>query len=151
MDLHATAGPLRLLGVRLIFLTTMSVTLASSPLAWAKKHKAPAKPADSNYIAALAIANRFLGAWQSNDQAAAIPLLTNHAKELSTEEGIDKLFSGSATRAFEIPHGRALRPGRYSFSTVLLETDDAGNTRRRFADFVITNTGKNDWAVDKLP
>jgi hypothetical protein len=34
---------------------------------------------------------------------------------------------------------------------VLLQTDDSGHTHRRFAELIITNTGKNDWAVDKLP
>jgi hypothetical protein len=129
----------------------ITVALSATPPAWATKRKVPAKPTDANYIAALAVTNRFLAAWQSNDQAAAMPLITNRAKQQSTEEGIDKLFSGSSTRAFEITRGRILRPGRYLFPTVLLQADEAGNLHRRFADFVITNTGKNDWAVDKLP
>src|SRR5271168_2010331 len=92
-------------------LTTILCALAATPVVWAKKHqdKTQTQAADSNYLAGLATANRFLAAWQANDQAAAMPLITNRAKQQSTEEGVDKLFSGSQTRAFEIAHGRALR------------------------------------------
>jgi hypothetical protein len=131
----------------------IAIPFASSvpTLASAKKHKAPAQPTDSNYVACLSIANRFLAAWQSNDQAAAMPLITTRAKEQSTEEGVDQIFSGSSDRAFEIARGHLLRPGRYQFSIVLLQADDSGHTRRRFAELIIITTGKNDCAVDKLP
>ena len=130
----------------------LAITSCAPALAWGKKHKAAAPaPADSNYLFGLSAANRFLAAWQSNDQAAALPLITNRAKQQATEDGVDKLFSGSSTRAFEITRGRALRQGRYQFSIVLLQADDSGHTRRRFAELVVVNTGKNDWAVDKLP
>src|ERR1700687_786946 len=103
---------------RLACLITLTISLVVSPLAWAKKHKAPTQPTDSNYIAALTVANRFLAAWQSNGQAAAMPWITNRAKQQSTEEGIDKFFSGPETRGFEITRGRALRQGRYVFPIV---------------------------------
>jgi hypothetical protein len=137
--------------LRFAFVITIAFAFSVPTLGWAKKHKALTQPTDSNYIAGLGTANRFLAAWQGNDQAAAMPLITNRAKQQSTEEGIDKLFSGSSTRAFEITRGRALRQGRYQFSIVLLQEDDSGHTHRRFAELIITNTGKNDWAVDKLP
>ena len=136
----------------MVCLLALATALCASPLAWGKKHKAAAAvPADSNYLAGLSAANRFLAAWQSNDQASALPLITNRAKQQTTEEGLDKLFSGSSARAFEITRGRALRPGRYQFSIVLLQSDDSGHPRRRFAELIVVNTGKNDWAVDKLP
>jgi hypothetical protein len=130
---------------------TMALALLAPPPVWAKKRKAPAQPTDANYIAGLGIANRFLAAWQSNDQAAAMPLITTRAKEQSTEEGVDQLFSGSSNRGFEITRGHPLRQGRYQFSVVLLQEDDFGHARRRFAELIITKTGTNDWAVDKLP
>lgn len=132
-------------------LIAVALAFFASPVAWAKKHKAATQPTDSNYIAALATANRFLATWQDNDQAAAMPWITNRAKQQSTEEGVDKLFSGSSIRAFEISRGRLVRRGRYQFSIVLLQNDDSGHTRRRFTELIITNTGNNDWAVDKLP
>ncbi len=151
MDLRAAHTTLRLRGLRFVFLVVMSVALAFSPPTRAKKLKASTQPTDANYIAALATANRFLAAWQSNDQEAGLPLITNHAKHQSTEAGIDELFSGPAIRAFEIAHGRQLSRGRYLFPLVLLESFEPSRTRRRFTRIVILNTGKNDWAVDKLP
>jgi len=132
-------------------LITFVLALATSHLGWAKKHPVAARGTDANYISALNIANRFLEAWRNNDPSAAMPLLTNHAKQQSTEDGIDKLFYGLSTRAFEVTHGKAVRAGRYSFPLLLLQTDDSGRTRRKFGEIVILNTGKNDWAVDKLP
>ena len=138
--------------IRLVCLLALAIGLCASPLAWGKKHKVAAvAPADSDYLASLSAANRFLAAWQSNDQAAALTLMTNRAKQQATEEGLDKFFSGSSARAFEITRRRALRQGRCQFSVALLQADGWGRTRRRFADLVVVNTGKNDWAVDKLP
>jgi hypothetical protein len=125
--------------------------LGASSEARMKKHKVAAMPVDGNYIAGLTAANRFLVAWQNNDQAQAMPLLTNRAKQQSTEEGVDKLFDGGSLRAFEIAHGRPERQGGYVFPVVLLQTDDAGRVRRRFGDISVTNVGKDDWAVDRLP
>jgi hypothetical protein len=132
-------------------LIAIVLTFFVSAVASAKKHKTAMQPTDSNYIAALAAANHFLATWQDNDQAAAMPWITNRAKQQSTEEGVDKLFSGSSTRAFEISRGRLVRQGRYQFSIVLLQNDDSGHARRRFAELIIANTGNNDWAVDRLP
>jgi hypothetical protein len=129
----------------------MASALVAPPPVWARRHRVPAQPTDANYIAGLGIANCFLAAWQSRDQAAAMPLVTRRAKEQSTEEGVDQLFSGSRNRAFEITRGHLLRQGRYQFSIVLLEADDSGRTRRRFAELIVAQTGTNDWAVDKLP
>jgi hypothetical protein len=136
-------------GVRricVVFLAVLSVLLATAPLTWAKKHKASSPPTDSSYVAALATANRFLAAWQGNDQEAGLPLITNRAKHQRSEADIDKLFSGASARAFEITHGRQLSHGRYLFPVLLLQ----GGVRR-YTEIVIVNTGTNDWAVDKLP
>ena len=144
-------NPLRTALFHFACLITFLFVLATSHLAWAKKHPIAARGTEANYISALNIANRFLEAWRNNDPSAAMPLLTNHAKQQSTEDGIDKLFDGPSTRAVEITRGKALRAGRYSFPLVLLQTDGSGHTRRKFGEIVILNTGKNDWAVDKLP
>ncbi len=141
----------RVRGVRFVFLVAISVALALSLPSWAKKRKTLSTPTDVNYTAALATANRFLAAWQNNDQEAGLPLITNRAKHQSTEADIDALFSGSSARAFEIAHGRQLSRSRYQFPVLLLQADESGRARRRFTGIVIIETGKNDWAVDKLP
>jgi len=155
MDSRTARTSPRLRGVRFVFLGAISVVLAFCPFTWAKKHTASNSATDGGYIAALSTANRFLAAWQSRDQEAALPLITNHAKQHSTEAGIDNLFSESSgstsARAYEIAHGRQLSRGRYQFPVVLLEAGESGRTRRKFTEIVILNTSKNDWAVDKLP
>ena len=137
---------------RTLLCVVVAMALASSPLLWAKKHK-PASPAiDTTYTAALATANRFLAAWQSNDQEAGLLLLTDRAKHTSSEAGIDALFGVASQRAFEIVRGRPLGNHRYEFPVVLLQT--AGESKpchRKFTKIVIANTGMNDWAVDTLP
>jgi len=97
--------------------------------AWAKKHKAATQPTDSNYIAALATANRFLATWQDNDQAAAMPWITNRAKQQSTKRRRQALQRILNSR-FRNLSGRLVRRGRYQFSIVLLQNDDSGHTRR---------------------
>lgn len=129
----------------------VAMALACSPL-WAKKQKTQAGAVGANYIAALATANRFLSAWQSNDQEAGLLLLTDRAKHKSSEAGIDTLFGGSSLRAFEIVRGRPLGNRRYEFPVVLLQaTGESKQVHRKFTRIVVANTGKNDWAVDTLP
>jgi len=130
----------------------VALTLAFSPASLAKKHKASAPVLDTNYIAALSTANRFLTAWQSSDQEAALLLLTYRAKHKSSEGSIDALLHGPASRAFEIVHGRPLNRTRYQFPVVLLEnTGESKQPHRKFTSIVVANTGKDDWAVDTLP
>ena len=135
---------------RTVLCIALAVALAGSPL-WAKKHKTSAAAVDSTYTAALGVANRFLAAWQSNDQEAGILLLTDRAKHKSSEAGIDSLFSGSSQRAFEVVRGRLLGNHRYEFPVVLLQTGESKQVHRKFTKIVIANTGTNDWAVDTLP
>ena len=124
----------------------------SCPLSWAKKHMATPPAIDTNYVSALATANRFLSAWQSNDHEAGLMLLTNRAKHQNSETSIEGLFHGTSQKAFEIVHGRKLSPSRYEFPVVLLQSaEEFSQTHRKFTAIAITNTGKNDWAVDTLP
>lgn len=137
--------------LRTILSIVVAMALVASPL-WAKKHKTPAAAIDGTYTAALGVANRFLAAWQSNDQEAGVLLLTDQAKHRSSEAGIDGLFSNSSQRAFEVVRGRLVGNHRYEFPVVLLETaGESKQVHRKFTKIVIANTGKNDWAVDTLP
>jgi len=110
----------------------------------------PASTLDSGYVSALAAADHFLQAWQSGDREQGMALLTSHAKEVSSTETMERFFSGSPASAYEIARGKWLKRGRYEFPVVLV-TSAKNNPRRRFLSVVIVNTGKNDWAVDKLP
>jgi len=108
-------------------------------------------PSDAGYVPALAAADHFLQAWQSGDAENGMALLTKHAKEGATTDGVDKFFSNSAGSAYEIGRGKLLKRGRYEFPVVLVSAGKNNHTRRRFSSIVIVDTGKNDWAVDKLP
>jgi hypothetical protein len=125
------------------------VALLLSPLAG----KTPPAPAlDREYVLALAAADHLLQAWQSGDLENGMVLLSNHAKESLTTDGVQKFFSNPEPSAYEIDRGKLVKRGRYEFPVVLVTgTSRNGRTRRRFSSIVVVNTGNNDWAVDKLP
>jgi hypothetical protein len=105
---------------------------------------------DTGYVAALAAADHFLQAWQAGDVESGIVLLTSQVKEKATTDAVDKFFSSARPSAYEIGRGKLLKRGRYEFPVVLV-SNSKNRGRRRFSSIVIVDTGKNDWAVDKLP
>ncbi|MGA9306150.1 MAG: hypothetical protein WBW31_12180 [Candidatus Sulfotelmatobacter sp.] len=126
----------------------LCVLLMLSPLA----AKTRASALDSGYVPALAAADHFLQAWQSGDVESGTALLSSHAKESVTTEGVETFFSEPVPGAYEIERGKLLKHGRYEFPVVLVtETAKGTRARRRFSSIIVVNTGNNDWAVDKLP
>ncbi len=120
------------------------------------KAKIPSMVVDQDYVNALAAANRFLQAWQTQDHETALLMLTDTAKRHSSEDRLQSFFSPRpATRqAYEIGRGRKLKPGRYTFPVALFAiTASSGRSlaRLRFSQIVVVRTGKEDWAIDKLP
>ncbi|HTU42613.1 MAG TPA: hypothetical protein VMF10_12965 [Candidatus Aquilonibacter sp.] len=105
---------------------------------------------DSDYVSALAAANRFLQAWQSGDGENGIALLTERAKKGMNPGALDKFFSASEPSGYEINRGERVRRGRYEFPVVLVSRV-SNKLRREFSSIVIVDTSNNDWAVDKLP
>jgi hypothetical protein len=124
-----------------------------------KKHSSPKAPAsptavDRDYIAALVTANRFLNARQSHDQETGILLLTDGVKTHISEEYLSTFFSSDAQTTYEIARGKKLAFGRYSFPVTLFEVTSAPArnwTHPRSSQIVVTKTGRDDWAIDKLP
>jgi hypothetical protein len=111
----------------------------------------PAPSLDAGYVPALAAANHLLQAWQSADAESGMVLLTTHAKQSASTEGIERFFSDAGPSAYEISRGKFLKPGRYEFPVVLVLGGPKSQPRRRFSTIVVVNTGHNDWAIDKLP
>jgi hypothetical protein len=107
------------------------------------------QPAGPNYVAALATANRFLHAWQSNDLESGMVLLSDGVRRAHNADQLENFFSVGSDRAFEIARGSGHR-GRYSFPVVLL-TQQGAKLHRKDSTVILVNTGKNDWAIDKLP
>ena len=126
----------------------LCLLLLLSPLA-AKTRSSALEP---GYVPALAAADQFLQAWQSGDVESGTALLSSHAREAVTSEGVEAFFSQPVPGAYEIERGKLLRRGRYEFPVVLVtETAKGSRARRRFSSIIVVKTGNNDWAVDKLP
>jgi hypothetical protein len=109
---------------------------------------------DRDYIAALVTANRFLHARQSHDQETGILLLTDGVKTHISEDYLSTFFSSDAQTTYEISRGKKLALGRYSFPVTLFEVTSAPDrnwTHPRSSQIVVTKTGRDDWAIDKLP
>jgi len=112
----------------------------------------PSAALDPGYVRALAAADHFLQAWQSGDVESGTALLSSHAKEAVTSDGVEAFFSAPVPGAYEIERGKLLKRGRYEFPVVLaMETAKGARARRHFSSIIVVNTGNNDWAVDKLP
>ncbi len=118
---------------------------------WARSKPTP--PVDPDYIHALATANHFLQAWQSQDHETAILLLSDRLKQRSPDALLDGLTTSSACpQSFEIGRGKKLAPGRYQFPIALFQTPSKTKwTRPQTAALVVVKAGKSDWAIDKLP
>lgn len=110
--------------------------------------------ADTNYVSALAAANRFLYAWQSQDEENGVLMLTDAAKNHTSEDRLDAFFSPAAgsQQTYEITRGKRLAPGRYLFPVTLVVATpgNAPTLRRRYSRIVITKAG-DDWVVDRIP
>ena len=117
------------------------------------KTKPSVSTADRDYVSALAAANQFLHAWQAQDHEAGLVMLSDAAKHQTSEERLQSFFAppSGTQQAFEISRGRKLKPGRYSFPVVLLETAPGRAAHRRLSHIIVTRAGKEEWAVDKLP
>jgi hypothetical protein len=111
----------------------------------------PVPALEPGYVPALAAANHLLQAWQSADAESGMVLLTTHAKQSASTDGVERFFPDSGPSAYEISRGKLIKPGRYEFPVVLVLGGSKAQPRRRFSTIVVVNTGHNDCAIDKLP
>src|SRR5690242_10306744 len=105
---------------------------------------------DPGYSSALATANRFLHAWQTQDHEAGIMMLSDSAREHTSLDQLQAFFSPSEQAAFEIQHGTRVNGGEYVFPVVLFGLT-ATAQHPHLCRIVIMRTSKGDWVVDKLP
>ena len=110
---------------------------------------------DRDYVNALSAADRFLHAWQTDDEEAGILMLTDRLKQRSNEETVHEFFSADPLRAsYEIGHGRKLSSGHYEFPITLFQAPSQHGlrwTRPQSSAIIVVKAGKTEWAVDKLP
>jgi hypothetical protein len=121
-----------------------------APVSGSGRHiSSKTKSPNGGYVLALATANRFLIAWQTGDLETGMVLLSDHARRSQTTESLEKVFSPDADRAFEIHRGLNER-GCYRFPIVMVSRKNS-RVHRKFSEIILTNTGKTDWAIEKLP
>lgn len=130
--------------------------LALAPLTWGSKPKAANNPVlDGEYVSALAAANRFLHAWEVQDHETGVLMLTDEAKQHLSEDALDAFFSTapSVEESFEITRGKKVESGRYVFPVTLWRTPTGKNGKLHpsYSTIVVVRTGKDEWAIDKLP
>jgi hypothetical protein len=63
---------------------------------------------------------------------------------------LQDFFSPGPQAAYEIAHGKRLGAAQYVFPAVLFGFSGAPS-RPRYCKIIVIRTGKEDWAVDRLP
>ena len=122
----------------------------ASAVLFARVPKASSRAIDPAYSSALAAANRFLHAWQSQDHETGIIMLTDAARQHASRERLQDFFSPGPDAAFELLHGKRLNSGEYVFPAALFGFSGASSSPHACKIFVI-RSGKDDWAIDRLP
>jgi hypothetical protein len=108
--------------------------------------------ADRDYLSALARANQFLHAWQIQDREAGLEMVSDDAKRAISENRLETFLSPGPEAAFEISRGKKLQSGRYAFPVALFGIREDGKTiHLRSYQLIVVKTGKDDWAIDRLP
>jgi hypothetical protein len=111
---------------------------------------------DHDYSAALATADRFLHAWQTQDAESGLLLLTDRVRQHTDEDRLHDFFSGerNSSASFEVGRGKKLSAGRYEFPVALFTGEMAGSHRAmppQSSALIVVRIGRGDWAIDKLP
>jgi hypothetical protein len=123
---------------------------AITPGSLAHVHRKTRRTIDPLYGSALAAANRFLRAWQDEDQETGIMMLSDAARQNLSPDKLQSFFSPGPDAAYEIAHGKRVNSAAYKFPVVLFGAS-AAPSRPRACMVIVTRSGKNDWTVDKLP
>jgi hypothetical protein len=139
-------------------LIVVSLALQASTVSIAKTRHSTSSPSlaptpDPGYASALAAANRFLQAWQNQDHETGLLMLTDTAKQSSSEDRLEVFFTSGHDAAYEITRGKKLKAGSYAFPVALF-TSAAGMTnaaRPQRSQIVVVRAGQDEWAIDKLP
>jgi hypothetical protein len=140
-------------GARLLLALILAVSFIPAPgVARIRTHHAQSSP-DAEYVSALAVANKFLYAWQSHDEEAGLLLLTDAVKKSSTEDRVATFFTSAPLATYEIGRGKKLKPGLYVFPLALYKSEPGKDKLcpPRYSQLNVIRTGKEDWAIDKLP
>ena len=123
--------------------------LTGPPFSFARPNRSRARVIDSSYSSALAAANRFLHAWQTQDHETGIMMLTDVARQQVSSDKLQEFFSPTDQAAYEIQRGRRRNGAEYVFPVVLFGTMQ--DSPPRPCRLVIMRTAKDEWVVNRLP
>jgi hypothetical protein len=126
---------------------TFLLFLSICPASFAHAHKSASRAIDPLYGSALATANRFLHAWQAGDHETGIMMLSDSARKRVSPDRLQNFFSPGLDAAYEIAHGKRVNSAAYEFPVVLF----GASAHRHACTVIVTRSGKNEWAVDRLP
>src|SRR5438477_1346708 len=132
-----------------VTLVLLSCLMSSSLFARVSKSSS-SRAADPSYSSALAAANRFLHAWQTQDHETGIMMLTDSARQHASPEQLQSFFSPGPSAAYEITHGKRISAATYSFPVALFGSSMTA-THPHVSKLVLTRSRKDDWLVDRLP
>jgi hypothetical protein len=121
-----------------------------SAVCFAHTHKNTSRAIDPLYGSALAAANRFLHAWQAEDHETGIMMLSDSARQHVSPDRLQSFFSPGPDAAYEIARGKRVSSAAYEFPVVLFGASSTP-AHRHVCTVVVTRSGKNEWAVDRLP
>jgi hypothetical protein len=124
--------------------------LSICPRSFPHTHKSTHRAIDPLYGSALAAANRFLRAWQDQDQETGIMMLSDSARQSLSPDKLQSFFSPGPDAAYEIARGKRVSSAAYEFPVVLFGASGPPS-RPHVCRVVVTRSGKSDWSVDKLP
>ena len=124
--------------------------LLFSSQSFAHQHKKHSPVVDRSYGSALAAANNFLHAWQSEDHETGIMMLSDSARQNLSPDKLQSFFSPGPDAAYEIARGKRVNSAAYEFPVVLFGGSGAPS-RPHVCRMIVTRGGKNEWTVDKLP
>jgi hypothetical protein len=132
-------------------LLVLSLALQSSTVSIAKSKRAPVlAAADPGYASALAAANHFLQAWQNQDHETVLLMLSDAAKQASSEARLNNLLSPGSDAAYEIARGKKLKTGGYTFPVALFPSaNKTGHSQR--TEIVVVHAANDEWTIDKMP
>jgi hypothetical protein len=129
---------------------SLLLLLSICPQSFGHPHRKIPHASDPLYGSALAAANRFLRAWQDEDQESGIMMLSDSARQNVSPEKLQSFFSPGPDAAYEIAHGKRVNSAVYEFPVVLFGAS-AAPSRPHVCTVMVTRSGKNEWTVDKLP
>lgn len=77
-------------------------------------------------------------------------MLSDIARQSLSPDELQSFFSPGPDAAYEIARGKRVNSAAYAFPVVLFGAS-AAPSRPHVCTVVVTRSGKNEWAVDKLP